>query len=362
MLRRELVGQLLKAAAIGAVSCGAAELSPSRLRDAGAGKNLLVGSAVSYAELQRPDFAHLLAAQASIVVSENDMKWQRIHPERERFDFQKADALASFASENGQRLRGHNLCWHNQLPAWFKQEATTRNAEDLLRRHIAEVAGHFAGRIHSWDVVNEAVAVEDGRKDGLRDSIWLQLLGPRYIDIAFRAAAEADRRALLTYNDYDLEQDGPRHDAKRKCVLDLLTSLRNLKTPINAIGLQSHLRASAKPSDWTGLHDFLEQVERMDLQVFVTELDVDDRNLPGENGERDSGVARLYREYLTNVLQHRSVKAVLTWGLTDGDTWLNSFNPRKDGVAQRPLPFDPELRPTRAFFAMRDAITGCSPR
>lgn len=332
------------------------------LRDLGAEKNLLVGSAVSYAELQWPDFTNLLAAQASIVVSENDMKWQRIHPEPDRFDFQKADALADFAAAHRQRLRGHNLCWHNQLPAWFKQAATPDNAADLLRRHIAEVAGRFAGRIHSWDVVNEAVAVEDGRSDGLRNSIWLQLLGPRYIEIAFRAAAEADPNALLTYNDYDLEQNTPRHDAKRKAVLQLLTSLRDRKVPINAIGLQSHLRAGVQPSDWTGLHSFIERIEGLDLQVFVTELDVDDSNLPAENAERDSAVARLYRDYLTNVLQHRSVKAVLTWGLTDRDTWLNAFNPRKDGLVRRPLPFDSGLKPTPAFFAMGDAITGCRPR
>jgi len=70
----------------------------------------------------------------------------------------------------------------------------------------------------------------------------------------------------------------------------------------------------------------------------------------------------LYRDYLTNILQHRSVKAVLTWGLTDRDTWLTSFEPRKDGLPQRPLPFDPELKPTPAFFAMRDAISACPAR
>jgi endo-1,4-beta-xylanase len=238
--------------------------------------------------------------------------------------------------------------------------ANPQNAADLLRRHIAAVAGHFAGHIHSWDVVNEAVSIEDDRPDGLRDSPWLRLLGPEYIAIAFEAAREADPAALLTYNDYDLEQDSPAHERKRQAVLQLLTSLRDRKVPLQALGIQSHLEAHAGPYEWAGLHRFLEQVERLDLQVFVTELDVDDRALPADIRERDRRVGELYRDYLTNVLQHRAVKAVLTWGLTDRDTWLNSFKPRKDGLPQRPLPFDADLKPTPAFFAMRDAIAATS--
>ncbi len=193
------------------------------LREAGAKKNLLVGSAVSYRQLERDDYRTLLSEQASIVVSENDMKWQLIHPEVDRYDFTHADALLAFAAKSNQKVRGHNLCWHNQLPGWFQSVATPENAADLLRKHIAEVAGHYRGRIHSWDVVNEAINVDDGRPDGLRKSPWFNLLGPQYLDIAFAAAAKADGQAILTYNDYDLEQDSPKHEAKRAAVLQLLT-------------------------------------------------------------------------------------------------------------------------------------------
>jgi endo-1,4-beta-xylanase len=298
-----------------------------------------------------------LADQASIVVPENEMKWQLIHPEPDRFDFARADALLSFALQHGQKLRGHNLCWHNQMPSWFAQLATPANAGDLLRRHIAEVAGHFAGHIHSWDVVNEAVKVEDGRPDGLRNSQWLQLLGPDYIGIAYRAASQIDPKALLTYNDYDLEQDGAKSDEKRKAVLRLLRSMRDQKIPIQALGLQSHLRAGAKLPSWAGLHQFIEALEKLNFDVFVTELDVNDSELTGNVQERDEAVAKVYRNYLTNVLQHPSVKAVLTWGLTDRDSWLNSPGRRHEGQVLRPLPFDAELKPKPAFYAMVKAIS-----
>jgi endo-1,4-beta-xylanase len=355
MLRRDFTNTLL-VSALCKPAPAKAEDEPIRLRKLAAQRGLLVGSAVSYMELQRSDFAGLLGAEASIVVSENDMKWRRIHPEPDHYDFRRGDALLAFAGAHGQKLRGHNLCWHEYNPEWLARLATRRNAADLLRGHIAAVAGHYAGHVHSWDVVNEAVSVSDGRPDGLRQSIWLELIGPEYVEMAFRAAAAADPGALLTYNDYDLEQESPDNERKRQAVLRLLQSLRERGAPVHALGLQSHLRAGPAASRWDGLHRFLEQVEKLGLQVFVTELDVDDRELPADVAERDRGVAALYRDYLGNVLQHRSVKAVLTWGLTDADTWLNHSKPRADGLPQRPLPFDMKLQPKPAFFAMREVI------
>src|ERR1700728_881656 len=154
MLRRDFTGRLL-ASALCVPRLRAQEASRIRLREVAAQHGLLVGSAVAYAQLERPECARLLAAEASILVSENDMKWRRIHPEPDQYDFRRADALLEFAKAHGQKLRGHNLCWHEHNPDWLGRVATKQNAADLLRGHIAAVAGHFHGQIHSWDVVNE---------------------------------------------------------------------------------------------------------------------------------------------------------------------------------------------------------------
>lgn len=347
---------------MGSGAASFAASAPATLRECAAQKNLLVGTAGSSKQLTDPNVADLISKQANILVAENAMKWQHIHPSQDRFDFTGGDSLLRFASEHRQAVRGHNLCWHNQLPVWFQERATSSNAADLLRSHIAAVAGRYAGRIQSWDVVNEAVRVEDGRPDGLRNSIWLRLLGPQYLEIAFRAAFEADPHALLTYNDYDLEQDSPLHARKRRSVLQLLTSLRERDIPIHALGLQSHLKAGATIPDWSNLLRFLEQVEKLKLQIFITELDVDDSKLPAPAAQRDRVVGALYEDYLKHVLKRDSVKAILTWGISDAGTWLNSFNPRKDSLPQRPLPFDGELQPKPAFFAMRSAILQCRSR
>jgi endo-1,4-beta-xylanase len=358
ILRRTFTKLLAAMPAVASYPSAASET----LREAGAKKNLLVGSAVSYRQLERGDYRKLLADQASIVVSENDMKWQLIHPEVQRYEFTHPDALIAFAAKSNQKVRGHNLCWHNQLPSWFQSVATPGNAADQLRKHIAEVAGHFRGRIHSWDVVNEAINIDDGRQDGLRKSPWFNLLGPQYLDIAFSAAAKADGQAVLTYNDYDLEQDSPKHEAKRAAVLQLLRSLQGRNIPVQALGLQAHLHAKGKPAEWSGFERFLDAVEKVELQVFVTELDVDDSELPADIAARDAAVAKLYGDFLRRVLARNSVKAVLTWGISDANTWLNSCHPRPDGQRKRPLPFDVEMKPKPAFYAMLDAIAGAPAR
>lgn len=360
ILRRDLIN----AAALAAMSrlLAGAESSAETLRAAGARKNLLVGTAVSFRELQRPEFTAVLAEQAAIVVPENEMKWSLIHPEPDRFDFSRGDALVDFAAGHNQRVRGHNLCWHEQLPSWFKRDATSNNVLDLLKTHISTVATHYNGRMHSWDVVNEAINVKDGRSDGLRNTPWLTLAGPDYLDVAFRTARANDRSALLAYNDYDLEQDSPEHEAKRRAVLALLSRLREHNVPIDALGLQAHLKARAESPRWDGFDQFMNDVEKLGLQIFITELDVDDTDLSGEVAERDRLVAQLYADFLSQALRHKSVTALLTWGLTDADSWLKFFRPRKDKLPPRPLPFDADLQPKLVFTAMLNSINSAPAR
>jgi endo-1,4-beta-xylanase len=309
-------------------------------------------------------YTQLVAAQANIVVAENAMKWGPLRPTPASFNFTQADRLMRFASLAGQKVRGHNLCWHEQLPMWFKSTATKDNAKQLLVDHIHAVAGRYRGQIHSWDVVNEAVEPKDGHPDGLRKTPWLELLGPDYIEIAFRTAAAADPSAKLTYNDYDIELDTPEQAAKRGQVLGLLERLKARNVPIHAVGIQSHLRADG-PQAGAGLGSFIRDVKKMGFEVYVTEMDVNTRGVDGGPEVQDSAVARVYRDYLGLVLPEPNVAAVLTWGITDGHTWLNSKAPwaqRKDGAAQRPLPFDDDLHPTPAFDALREAMDRSRPQ
>jgi endo-1,4-beta-xylanase len=332
------------------------------LRAAGAAHGLLVGCAVNPAKLDgEPEYAKTVAEQASIIVAENAMKWAALRPAPDRFDFRGADDIMVFALTHDQRVRGHNLCWHEALPAWFTATVNRENATHFLTQHIATVAGRYAGKIHSWDVVNEAVDVKSGRPDGLRTSPWLELIGPGYIELAFRTARAADPHALLTYNDYGIELDSPEQIDKRGQVLMLVRRLRARGVPIDAVGVQSHLTAGDSLPG-AGLVRFVRELADMGLQVFITELDVNDRSLPEAVEARDAAVAAVYRSYLSMMLAEPNVSAALTWGITDRYTWLQGAKRgRTDGRPERPLPFDYDYQPTPAFFAERQAIEARKP-
>jgi endo-1,4-beta-xylanase len=356
MLRRNFLQLSLGTLAASVLPGSSRPSEIPKLREFARSKGLLFGTAVSDSQLRRPDFTPLVLGQCSILVAENQMKWRATHPEQDRFDFAQADFFMDFASSHRLPARGHNLCWHEHNPPWLDSAITPQNAVSLLTTHIQTVVARYKGRIHSWDVLNEAIDPSHGNSQGLRNSLWLQNIGEDYVELAYRAAAKADPAAILTYNDYDIETDTPAQEAKREAVLAMLESLIKKGVPLRALGVQSHLRTNQGTPTWNGLNKFLLEIEKLNLQVFVTELDVDDSAMPADIPERDRQVADLYRSFLDNILRHNSVKAVLTWCLSDRDSWLQNFRPRKDGLPQRPLPFDAQLNPKPAFFALRGAL------
>lgn len=333
------------------------------LREAAERRGLLVGTAVAAEPLRsNPAYAALVKEQANIVVAENAMKFGPMRPAPDQFFFDDADALFAFASANGMKVRGHNFVWHRQLPPWFASYATKANAASILTGHIETVGSRYAGRVHSWDVVNEAIQLEDKQPAGMRNSPWYQLLGPEYIDIAFRTARKVDPKALLCYNDYGIESEAPDQAAKRAAVLALVRGMRERNVPIDAVGVQSHISAGGNHVYGAGLQHFMEEVQGMGLKLLLTEMDVNDRALPADIPARDRAVAATYGSYLKATLANPAVVAVLTWGITDKYTWLNGEDSRADHQPERALPFDADLRPTMAYVAAVDAVRGTAPR
>jgi endo-1,4-beta-xylanase len=346
---------------------------PDSLRAHAAARGLLYGAAVNPALLDveaiaaggtANGYTQLVQAQANILVAENAMKWAGLRPTANTFDFSQADRLLRFAGLAGQRVRGHNLCWHQGLPSWFKTTANKESARQLLTQHIQVVAGRYRGQIHSWDVVNEAVELADGRPDGLRNSPWLELVGPDYIELAFQTAAKADPQAKFTYNEYGIELDTAEQSAKRGQVLLLVRRLKARGVPVHAVGVQSHLQADG-PQPGAGLLSFIRECAKLDLEVYVTEMDVNTHSLAGGPEAQDAAVGQVYRSYLGQVLAEPNVPVALTWGLTSANSWLNGTDDpwakRKDGARQRPLPFDDDLKATPAFLALRAAIDAARP-
>src|SRR4051794_12751248 len=168
-------------------AAGAASAVPdpttATLRQLARHTGLRIGTAVDTTALRNDArYRELVATEFSSVTPENVMKWEVVHPAQDRYDFSQADELVAFARAHGQKVRGHTLVWHNQLPSWLTSGTWTRNQlRAILREHIFTVVGRYRGRVWAWDVVNEAFN-DDGT---LRQTIWLKTIGPDYIADAF---------------------------------------------------------------------------------------------------------------------------------------------------------------------------------
>jgi len=358
--RRQFVAQTAATASLAALPLRCLSQTPDTLKSAATPRGLLVGCCVHAKSLQSdPAYAALVKQQMSILVAENEFKFGPIHPQPTTFFFDDADYIINFAEQNGMKMRGHNFVWHRALPPWFATYVTPANAEQVLVNHIETVAGRYKGRIHSWDVVNEAIDVPHNEAAGMRDSPWQKVL-PNYIDIAFRTARRVDPHALLTYNDYGIEGEDNDSILKRHAVFELICGMQTRGVPIDAVGIQSHISASPTPDrKYTygrGLHDFIVMVQNRGLKVMLTEMDVNDRELPADIPTRDKAVGDLYANYLNLTLPNPVVLALLTWGITDKYTWLNHEGARKDGLPERSLPFDADLKPKPAFTAELNAL------
>ena len=211
-------------------------------------------------------------------------------------------------------------------------------------------------------MVNEPIEPKDGRTDGLRKAVFLDALGPEYLDLAYRTARETDPKARLVVNEYDVELDSPEHEARRTVLLNLLRRMQRSGTPVDAVGIQAHLTAvGGPPFSPAVLRRFLADIAGLGLTIQITELDVTDAHAPADIAVRDQLIADTYRRFLDAALDEPAVKMVVTWGLSDRHSWIvrretNQAKWRKDGLPSRPLPFDADLRPTPAFAAMADAF------
>ena len=323
------------------------------LRGLAASRGLVFGSATATYELKDADFARLLPREAAILVPEYELKRNVVEPAPGRFDFSASDALMDFAHAHGMAMRGHPLVWYYANPPWLEDAVLRSPNEKPLADYVGALASRYRGRMHSWDVVNEALA-PDG--SGLRPGIWLKRYGPSYIDIAFHAAHAADPAALLVYNDFGCEQGA--NDRFRAQTLKLLDGLLARAVPVQAVGLQGHLSAFGSKVDQKKLRDFLGEIHARHLGVLITELDVDDENGPMDGAARDRAVADEATRFLDVVLDSPALSAILTWGLTD--RYLDppdSLKLKLLGWRARKLPFDAALNRKPLWQALARAFS-----
>ncbi len=317
-----------------------------------------IGVAVSVNSLSGQT-GDLILAQFNSLTPENAMKMGPIHPREDYYNWRDADSIVNFAQQHGLRVRGHNLCWHEQTPGWLFKDAQGNQVtkEVLLQRlkdHITTVVSRYKGKIYAWDVVNEAIA--DDSTQFLRNSMWYKICGEDFIAKAFEYAHAADPKAILFYNDYNTERP-----EKRERIYKLLKKLVDAGVPINAVGLQAHWSIYEPTPD--DLRNTIKKFSSLGLKIQFTEVDVSifpwekaSRNLrPGEvaalTPELEKKQADKYAEMFKIFRENKKVITGVTfWNISDKHSWLDDYPVR--GRKNFPLLFDENLQPKKAYWSV----------
>jgi endo-1,4-beta-xylanase len=386
------------------VHCQNNTSSQKTLKEAFAGK-FLIGCADDLTS-NNDAYQASIRAQYNIVTPENCMKPQPIHPSENTYNFKTTDAMVDWCEKNGLKVWGHTLGWHSQTPAWFFQAVNPKTEETTqvqqgpparrpgarpnfdpnaprpsmdemwarsikgemaskkvalarLEKHIKTVVGRYKGRIIGWDVFNESIADGgDGSTENLRTFSWYKVVGPEVLTKAFKWAHQADPKAKLYYNDYNIEQGAVENKGKHASSMLLLKRLIKEGAPITGVGIQGHWHLDTNLAD---VEKAIEDYASLGLKVSITELDVTvtgensgafsvnqgSKTIPAENYAKQ---AEVYKKLFEIFMRHSDViERVTFWGLSDTRSWRRG---------QDALLFDGQLNPKQAYKAVIEASEG----
>jgi len=313
-----------------ALAFASAASAASTLGASAAERGRYFGAAVAAGRLGDSTYVNILNREFNSVTAENEMKWDATEPSRGNFNYTNGDRILNHARSRGMLVRGHALLWHSQMPGWA-QSLSGSTLRSAMINHVTQVATHYRGQIHSWDVVNEAFA--DGTSGARRSSI-LQATGNDWIEAAFRAARTADPGAKLCYNDYNTDSINPKSTA----VYDMVVDFRNRGVPIDCVGFQSHF-GTAIPSDYQAN---LQRFANLGVDVQITELDI----------QQGSNQANAYAQVVRACLAVSRCNGITVWGIRDSDSWRTGANP---------LLFDASGNPKPAYTSTLNALNATPP-
>ncbi|MDQ0772453.1 endo-1,4-beta-xylanase [Streptomyces aurantiacus] len=326
-----VIGMASLLAAAGVTALAGTAQAASTLGAAAAEKGRYFGTAVAASHLGEAAYASTLDTEFNSVTPENEMKWDAVEPNRNSFSFGSADQIVSHAQSKGMKVRGHTLVWYSQLPGWV----SGLGASDLrtaMNNHITQVMQHYKGKIHSWDVVNEAF--QDGNSGARRSSPFQDKLGDGHIEEAFRTARSVDSAAKLCYNDYNT--DGV--NAKSNAVYNMVKDFKARGVPIDCVGFQSHFNPNSPvPGDYRAN---LQRFADLGVDVQITELDIEGSG---------SAQAANYSTVVNACLAVSRCTGITVWGVTDKYSW------RASGT---PLLFDGNYNKKAAYTSTLTALGG----
>jgi endo-1,4-beta-xylanase len=331
-----VVAAVLPFAVSGAVAQAAVTGTP--LRQLAEAHGRYFGSDMTGDLLSKSNVTSLDAQQFDMITPGNEMKWDTTEPSRGAFNFGPGDAIANFARSHGDRIRGHNLVWHSQLPSWVSS-LPLNQVQSAMETHITTEVGHYRG-LYAWDVVNEPFN-DDG---SFRQDVFTSAMGTGYIADALRTARAADPGAKLYLNDFNIEG----MNAKSNAMFNLISSLKSQGVPIDGVGLESHFILGQVPSSMLAN---MQRFANLGVDVAVTELD-DRITLPADSGELQQQ-ANEFSAVVRNCLAVSRCVGVTQWAVGDADSWIPGFFPGQGAATM----FDQNYQQKPAFTAVQQALS-----
>jgi endo-1,4-beta-xylanase len=343
--RRGRYGSLTLAGAVAAATTFALfAASPaqaaSTLRSLAEGKGKYFGTALTSGDLGISGEMAIANAQFDMVTPGNEMKWDATEPGNGSYNFTRGDQIVSWAQSHNARVRGHNLVWHAQLPAWVNS-IPTNQVQSVMESHITTEVNHYKGKIYAWDVINEPYN-EDG---SLRQDTFYKAMGSGYLADAIRTAHAADPSAVLYINDYNIEGQ----NAKSNALYSLAQSMVAQGVPLGGIGFEAHFIAGQVPSS---LLSNMQRFANLGLDVAITELD-DRIQLPTNSGNLQQQ-ANDYATVVNACLAVSRCVGISQWGVDDGHSWIPGTFPGYGAATM----YDNNYQPKPAYNSTVNALSG----
>ncbi len=323
------------------------------LRTLAVSRNVLIGTAANPGMLQsNVPYANLVKTEYNLITPGNAMKMDALQPTEGTFSYADADSLVNFAKANTMKVRGHVFVWHSQYPGWLNSKTQNRATFlPIMQNHIMNVAQHFGTDIWAWDVVNEAI--EDNGT--LRSSIWSNSIGSDFIDQAFIYARQYTAAGTkLAYNDYNVETI----NVKSNYMYNMVQSMKARNIPIDAVGLQMHIHVWDAPT-YEQVRANIARFAALGVEVHITEMDVAlGTTYPALPTAAELDYQKQIYAYVTKAcLDTPGCTVLTTWGVADGDSWLNGFL----GDYQHPLLFDRSYAKKPAYYGVSEQLSVVSP-
>jgi endo-1,4-beta-xylanase len=351
------------AALAGGAATPAAAAKGETLAAAARRAGLLFGASLDQRALGEAAYGALYWRETSLLVTDVALKFDVLRPDQDRWRFSYADELLQAARDHGLPLRGHTLIWNDNVPSWVKR-LSLREIERVFDEHVETVASRYAGKLQSWDVVNEPFWPMDRLKGGWRNGPWFAAMGPSYVERAFRRVAAIDKTAKLFLNEAQCDNDHEWGRAIRPLLKELVDRLLDAGAPLHGVGLQSHLQPQW-PADYAAFADYVAGFGAKGLDVYISEFDVNDESFPEDAAARDEAVAKTAAAFLAPVLKVAAVRAVICWQLSDRFSWYGEVAQKKYLFARRaprPLPYDAALAEKPLRRALLDAFSARAAR